>query len=69
MTELVYEVAFKGTASDALRAAFDGCEVQLGHGLTVLSCNPAHLRVVLEQLESLGLELLEVRLVAGSPSP
>lgn len=68
MTNLVYEVSFKGTASETLRAGFDDCDVKSGHGLTVVRCTPSLLTAVLERLESFGLELLEVRLVAEPTS-
>ncbi|MFM2073421.1 MAG: hypothetical protein RLZZ623_3685 [Actinomycetota bacterium] len=68
MTDLVYEVSFKGTASETLRAGFEAFDVRVGHGQTVVRCTPGLLPSVLEQLESFGLELLEVRLMAESPS-
>ena len=66
MAALVYEVSFKGTASDTLRAAFDDCELRIGHGSTTVRCDPSQLNVVLERLQSYGLELLEARLIAES---
>jgi hypothetical protein len=63
MTTLVYEVSVKGALSEPLRAAFD-CEVRVGHGVSVLRCSPDLLASTLERLESFGLELLDVRLVA-----
>jgi hypothetical protein len=64
VTKLVYEVAFKGTATESLRANFADCDVTADHGLTVMRCAPDLLTDVLERLESLGLELLDVRLIA-----
>ena len=66
MAALVYEVSFKGTASDTLRAAFDDCELRAGLGSTIVRCDPSQLNVVLDRLQSFGLELLEARLVAES---
>jgi hypothetical protein len=64
MADLVYEVVFKGTASTVLRAAFDDCEIETGHGTTKLRVSHGALQDVLGRIQSLGLELLDVRLVA-----
>ena len=67
MAALVYEVSFKGVASATLRAAFPDCELDPGAGLTRLRCNQASLPGVLARIEELGLQLLDVRLVAEHP--
>jgi hypothetical protein len=60
MTHLIYEVSFRGVASDALRAAFHDCEVETGHGTTTVRCAHDALRGVLTRIQDLGLELIEV---------
>jgi hypothetical protein len=65
MAELAYEVSFKGVASPTLRAAFGDCELGSGVGTTWIRCTHDALRDVIAQLEELGLELLDVRLIAG----
>jgi len=65
MTELVYQVSFTGAASNALLAAFDDCLLTLGAGTTTLRCHHDALQDVLGRLESFGLELLDIRLVAA----
>jgi hypothetical protein len=64
MADLVYELSFKGTASSTLRAAFDDCELASGHGTTTLRCDQPELSDVLGRIQSLGLELLDLRLIA-----
>jgi hypothetical protein len=64
VADLSYEVSFKGTASDILRSAFDDCVLRLAPGRTIVSCQPDALNDVLDRLQGLGLELLDVRLVA-----
>jgi len=65
MAELVYELSFKGAASSALRAAFDDCELRASHGLTTLWCRQDALPELLDRVQSFGLELLDVQLVAA----
>jgi hypothetical protein len=65
MAELAYEVSFKGVASPTLRAAFGDCESGSGVGTTWIRCTHDALRDVIARLEELGLELLDVRLIAG----
>jgi hypothetical protein len=64
MAELVYEVSFKGTASETRRAAFDDCSVRTGRGVTLVRCPPILVRAVFDRIQSLGLDLFDVRLVA-----
>jgi hypothetical protein len=71
MAELVYELSFKGAASDTLAGAFEGCEITTSHGVTILRRavpDQAALQELLARVNDLGLELLEVRLVADSGS-
>lgn len=65
MAELIYEVCFKGVASVPLRSAFDDCTLLIAPGRTVVRCNPRLLHDVLDRLQSFGLELLDLHLVAG----
>jgi len=67
MAQLLYEVSFKGAASETLAAAFDDAEVTSDHGVTTVHTavrDQADLQGVLGRVHALGLELLEVRLVA-----
>jgi hypothetical protein len=71
MAELVYELSFKGAASEALAGAFEECVVTTDRGVTtVRSAVPdqAALQGLIARINALGLELLEVRLVADSDS-
>jgi hypothetical protein len=68
MVDLTYEVSFKGVASPTLRAAFTGCELGTGVGTTWVRCKPDALRQVIGHIEDLGLELLDVRLLAEHPA-
>jgi hypothetical protein len=67
MAQVVYQLSFKGAASDAVRALFDDYDVTVGHGVTVISgafADRAALHAAIERIHGLGLELLDVRLVA-----
>ena len=67
MAELVYELSFKGAASDMLAGAFEGCDVTTQHGVTVVRSevpDQAALQGLIARINALGLELLEVHLVA-----
>ena len=70
MAALRYEVTFKGEAGPALRVAFEECTVSTGQGVTVLRCDlpdQGALHTILNRIESLGLELMDVRLIANGP--
>lgn len=67
MADLIYEVSFKGVASDTVRAAFAGSELTAGTGVTTVRCRQEALRGVIAQIEGLGLDLLDVTLVADHP--
>jgi hypothetical protein len=60
MPSPVYEVTFKGVASDTLRAAFDDCELETGSGVTTVCCSQDLLRAVLTRIQDLGLDLVDV---------
>lgn len=67
MAELVYELSFKGAASGTLLSAFEGCHVTTRRGTTVVRCklpDQAALQGLLARIHGLGLELLEVGLIA-----
>ena len=69
MADLIYEVSCKGVASPTLRAAFVHYDLRAGTGVTVVRCPRDALRTVIAQIEELGLELLDVRLLADQPHP
>ena len=67
MAQLVYELSFKGAASDTLAGAFEGCTVTAAHGITVVRRevpDQAALQGLINRIHALGLELLDVHLVA-----
>ncbi len=67
MAQLVYEVAFKGAASDMLATAFEGCLLTTANGITVVRSevpDQAALQGLIGRIHALGLELLDVHLVA-----
>lgn len=67
MAQVVYELSFKGAASEAVRALFDDYEVTVGPGVTILRgtfADQAALHGAIDRIRALGLELLDVRLVA-----
>ena len=71
MAELVYELSFKGAASDTLAGAFDECDVTAARGVTTVRSSvpdQAALQGLIARINALGLELLEVRLVADPDS-
>lgn len=67
MAHVVYELSFKGSPSESIRSAFSDFEIVPGHGSTTLRGavpdQPA-LHGALARIQDLGLELLDVRLVA-----
>ena len=67
MARLVYELTFKGAASDTLASAFEGCELSSEHGITIVRAavpDQAALQGLIARIHDLGLELLDVHLVA-----
>ena len=58
-----YEIRVRGRLSDAAISAFDGLEADVVPAETVLRgpADQARLQSLLEQVRSLGLELLELR--------
>ena len=65
MADLKYQLSFKGAASPTLRSAFVDCDVETDDGVTLLRFAHDQLGHVLGQIQELGLELLDVHLVAG----
>ena len=65
MADLIYEVSFKGVASTTLRAGFSGYELGSGVRSTWVRCPHDALHDVMSRIEEFGLEVLEVRLLAG----
>jgi hypothetical protein len=66
-----YKITFAGQAGSLLRAEFDDCEVSVGPGTTTLHAgllDQGALHGLLQRITSLGLELLEVTVVAPSPA-
>ncbi len=67
MTVLVYELSFKGAASDTLAGAFEGCGVTTTHGITIVrseAVDQAALQGLISRIHALGLDLLDLRVVA-----
>ena len=64
MSERVFEIHVKGELSMRLCESFDDAEVTVEHGVTRLRvpCSDASaLHGIIERIETLGLELLDVR--------
>jgi hypothetical protein len=62
-----YEVTFVGQAGTTLRAEFDDCEVSVGPATTTLRArllDQGALQGLMQRITGLGLELIEVRVVA-----
>ena len=67
MAEMTYELSFKGAASETLAAAFEGCHVATDRRVTVVRSqvpDQAALQGLIARINALGLELLDVHLVA-----
>jgi len=61
---VIYEIRVRGQLGDSLLRAFDGLEAETAGQDTLLRGavrDPAALHGVLAQIETLGLELIEVR--------
>jgi hypothetical protein len=72
MSPTHYEITVRGRLGETLTTAFDGLTAKATPAQTVLSgelADQAALYGVLERIESLGLELLEVRRTASNPNP
>jgi hypothetical protein len=65
-----YEISFLGQANSALRAEFEDCEVTVGHGTTTLRTDlpdQGALTGLMDRISGLGLEIIDVSLVAPPP--
>lgn len=70
MRSQTYEITFTGQAGSALRAEFDDCEVTLGPGTTTLRAelpDQGALSGLMDRITGLGLEVIDMHLVAPSP--
>ena len=68
----IYEITVIGQAGDALRAAFDDCAMIIGPGVTTLRVqvpDQAALWGLIQRVIGLGLELVELHLVAPEEQP
>jgi hypothetical protein len=66
----IYEITFTGQAGSALRAEFDDCEVTVGPGITTLRAevpDQGALSGLMDRITGLGLEVVDMHLVAPSP--
>jgi hypothetical protein len=67
-----YEITFLGQAGSTLRAEFDDCEVTVESGTTTLRAelpDRGALPGLVERISSLGLDVIDVSLVAPPPGP
>jgi hypothetical protein len=65
-----YEITFVGQAGSVLCAEFDDCEVSVGPGTTTLRAelpDQGALQGLLQRINGLGLELIDMRVVAPPP--
>jgi len=65
-----YEITFLGQAGTTLRAEFDDCEVTIGPGTTTLRAelpDRGALAGLIERINGLGLDVIDVSLVASPP--
>ena len=67
MQPQTYEITFLGQAGTALRSEFEDCEVTMGPGTTTLRAelpDRGALSGLIERINSLGLDVIDVSLVA-----
>ena len=65
-----YEITFLGEAGTTLRAEFEDCEVTIGRGTTTLRTelpDRGALSGLMERINGLGLDVIDVSLVASPP--
>ena len=70
MRSQIYEITFTGQAGGALQAECDVCEVTLGPGTTTLRAevpDQGALSGLMDRITGLGLEVIDMHLVAPSP--
>ena len=61
-TKKIYRIVVRGELSERYAAAFEGMDMQMKTGLTILTgeVNQPHLHGIFERINGLGLELLSV---------
>jgi hypothetical protein len=67
-----YEITFLGQAEARVRAEFDDCEVTIGPGTTTLRAelpDRGALTGLMERINCLGLDVIDVSMVATPPGP
>jgi hypothetical protein len=67
-----FEITFLGQAGTTLRAEFEDCEVTIGPGITTLRAelpDRGALSGLMERINSMGLDVIDVSLVAPPPGP
>lgn len=72
MRPRTYEITFVGRAGAALHAEFDDCEITVGSGTTTLRAvvpDQAALWGLVQRLNGLGLDVIDMHLVAPPPTP
>ena len=65
-----YQITFLGQAGSALRAEFDDCEITIGPGTITLRTelpDQGAMSRLMERISGLGLDVIDVRLVASPP--
>ena len=66
----IYEITFLGQAGTTVRAEFEDCEVIIGRGTTTLRTelpDRGALPGLMERINGLGLDVIDVSLVASPP--
>ena len=72
MRSQTYEITFLGQAGATVRAEFDDCEVTIGPGTTTLRAellDRGALARLVERIKNLGLDVIDVTLLAVPPGP
>ncbi len=70
MRAQTYEITFLGQATSTLCAEFEDCEVTVSHGTTTLRAelpDQGALTGLMHRISGLGLEVIDVSLVAPPP--
>ena len=70
MQSQTYEITFLGQAGSTLSAEFDDCEIIIGPGTTTLRADlpdQGALTGLMERISGLGLQVIDVSLVALPP--
>lgn len=71
MRSQTYEITFTGQAGSALREEFDDCEVTIGRGITTLRAklpDQEALAGLLQRITGLGLEVIDMHILASPPA-